>query len=154
MGSRETEKFCAWDEQLALAEALVLLSLARLAVQRWGLRRCYTVGIWLARRSRPAHWDGEAAGRIVRSLAGVVVRANRRYSLRPKTCLPESVALWWMLRRRGLLADLRLGVRTTLGRFEAHAWVEYQGQVLNEAPDIARVYAPYDLTSALESEVL
>ena len=49
------------------------------------------------------------------------------------TCLPKSLALAWMLRRRGVSAAVRIGVRTA-GGFEAHAWVEVEGVAL-PAPD-------------------
>lgn len=47
-------------------------------------------------------------------------------------CLEQSLALWWLLRRRGHPADLRIGVRKDAGKLEAHAWVEANGVVLSE----------------------
>ena len=40
-------------------------------------------------------------------------------------CLEQSLVLWWLLRRRGIAADLRIGARKDSDRFEAHAWVEF-----------------------------
>ncbi len=42
------------------------------------------------------------------------------------TCLRQSLALWWLLRRRGIPAELRIGVRKDDGDLKAHAWVEHQ----------------------------
>ena len=41
--------------------------------------------------------------------------------------------LWWLLRRRGIAAELRIGARKEFERFEAHAWVEVDSAVLNDA---------------------
>lgn len=45
-------------------------------------------------------------------------------------CLEQSLALYVLLRRRGVPADLRLGVRVY--PFLAHAWVEVAGEPVNE----------------------
>jgi len=50
------------------------------------------------------------------------------------TCLPQSVALAWLLRRRGVDASVCIGTRKDYGRFEAHAWVEVAGVAINHAP--------------------
>ena len=48
------------------------------------------------------------------------------------TCLPRSLTLWWTLRRQGVGAELRLGVRNDGGRIAAHAWVVCNGTVIGE----------------------
>jgi hypothetical protein len=61
----------------------------------------------------------------------VNVAANRQ----PVTvrCLARSMALLWMLRHRGLDADLRIGFKRPEGGLEAHAWVEWQGYPLDDS---------------------
>ena len=66
--------------------------------------------------------------------AAIVWRAN---------CLQRSMTLWWMLRRRGQAADLRIGVRSEPERPAFHAWVEQNGVVLNDSPDVADRFAPF-----------
>lgn len=61
----------------------------------------------------------------------------------PVNCLLGSMVLCWLLRRRGVIADLRFGVRRTSGRIEAHAWVEHDRVVLNDHPDVVRHYQPF-----------
>ncbi len=63
------------------------------------------------------------------------------YSPLPGNCLSRSLALWWMVRRAGVDATLQLGV-SLAGRFAAHAWVEANGQVLNDTQDVTTRYAP------------
>jgi hypothetical protein len=59
----------------------------------------------------------------------------------PATCLRRSLVLWALLARAGEPAELRVGFRRERGAFEAHAWVEHQGRVLNDAPDVRKRYA-------------
>jgi hypothetical protein len=47
------------------------------------------------------------------------------------TCLEQSLVLFWMLHRRGMNPQFRIGGRKEAGRFEAHAWVEMNGTVID-----------------------
>jgi hypothetical protein len=48
------------------------------------------------------------------------------------TCLPRSLTLWWLLRRYGVEAELRMGVRNDSERIAAHAWVVCHGTAIGE----------------------
>ncbi len=80
----------------------------------------------------------------------VVIAAN--HGPYRATCLCQSLALWWLLRRRGIPAELRIGVRKDGGELNAHAWVEHQGRPLNDFG--TAVYAPFDppFTSSARSQ--
>jgi hypothetical protein len=73
-----------------------------------------------------------------------MVRAALRYSIARYTCLEESLTLWYLLRERGIAARVRIGVRKENGKFEAHAWVEYGGEALNQNDAMHRHYAAFD----------
>lgn len=78
---------------------------------------------------------------------GVEVAARR--GPWPANCLQRSLVLWFLLRRRGLPAELRIGVRRTPdtgtgGPLLFHAWVEQDGVVLNDAPDMRERFATFD----------
>jgi len=60
------------------------------------------------------------------------------------TCLHRSLVLWLLLGREGIASDLRLGAKKTDGQFDAHAWVEFQGSVLNDTQDVKQRYAIFD----------
>ncbi len=59
------------------------------------------------------------------------------------SCLERSLVLWWLLRRLGISAELRIGARKEVGRFEAHAWVEMDSVVLNDAGAEHRQFVPF-----------
>ncbi|HEX4931830.1 MAG TPA: lasso peptide biosynthesis B2 protein [Gemmatimonadaceae bacterium] len=67
-----------------------------------------------------------------RALALAVRRASAFGVIRP-TCLVQSMALVTLLDRDGLPGGrIRIGVRDRLGKVEAHAWVEYGGEVIGD----------------------
>jgi hypothetical protein len=73
-----------------------------------------------------------------------MVRVARRYHRWWSNCLSHSLTLWVLLRREGIAADIRVGGRLRGGRFEAHAWVEWQGRALSEPGDDGGDFAVFD----------
>jgi len=78
------------------------------------------------------------------SITARMVSAAARYGLCHANCLQQALVLWWLLRRQGIESDLRIGVRKTADCFEAHAWVERLGFVLNENEGVYQRFAAFD----------
>jgi Transglutaminase-like superfamily len=55
-------------------------------------------------------------------------------------CLEQSLTLYVLLRRRGIAAQLKLGVQPF--PFAAHAWVELDGEPVNEDPEAVAKFLP------------
>ena len=51
-------------------------------------------------------------------------------------CLEKSLALHWMLRRRGINAQIKIGAHKVSEGIGAHAWVEANGQIVGESKGI------------------
>jgi hypothetical protein len=80
----------------------------------------------------------------VRRAAQMVGVACRRHPLR-SSCLPRTIVLWTLLRRRGIAADVRIGVRyDSEGELQAHSWLEWNGEVLNDAAEVSNQYLPFN----------
>ena len=122
------------ERRLFLAAALLLPAVA-LALRLVGLRRSQAALARLAPRGRPA-----APGRAA-DAARMVLAASRHAPCRAD-CLRRSLVLWWLLRRAGLDAELRIGVRKQDGQLEAHAWVELGGRPLEVWAD-ERPFVPF-----------
>ena len=58
------------------------------------------------------------------------------------TCLRRSLLVWWFLRRQGIQSRICFGVRMIDRKLEAHAWVEYNTIVVNDAMDVHKYYRP------------
>lgn len=79
--------------------------------------------------------DGRRAARLVNAAA--------RLNPFPHTCLTRSIVLARLLRRRGAAAEIRIGVLRD-GNSLAHAWVEVDGEAVNDTPDVAERHAVFD----------
>jgi len=79
------------------------------------------------------------------TVAHLVEVAAARGWPRPN-CLHRSVTLWWLLLRRGVDTEIRIGVRRKEGGdgLDFHAWVEHEGLVINDARDVRTRFATFD----------
>lgn len=121
--------------------AAALLPLITLSLRLRGFRKTQAfLQRFLSTYSNEA--DSSSADRT--DLTVRMVRAAVRHSAGHPTCLEESLALWWLLGRRGIVTELRIGVRKHDEKFEAHAWVERAGTALNEPESLHEHYAAFD----------
>ena len=72
-----------------------------------------------------------------------MVSAAANHGLYRANCLKRSLATWWLLQRRGIRAELNIGVNKDDGHFSAHAWVEYMGRTLVEADDVTERFSTF-----------
>lgn len=95
-------------------------------------------------REDPTPQNASGADRFDDALriARAVNRAAEFGFFRPR-CLAKSMALRRMLNADGIEgAEVRVGVQLTHGRFVAHAWVEYGGQVVGDDAASVAQYTP------------
>jgi hypothetical protein len=129
-----------------LFSAACLLPLMSIALRRLGFKRCYAaINRMTAKHTLPSPPSALALD-FAKRIAGSVIGVNRRYSFYQASCLAESLVICALLRRRGITARICLGVRTITGVFESHAWIEYDGQVLNDIDRVNQIYMPFDLS--------
>ncbi len=112
-----------------LLMSLVLLPVIDVSLRRVGYKRTL---LWLSRRSEPTRATNTPfeSMDVASKIARMVSLAGRRSPWRT-TCLRQALGLWFLLARRGIATELRLGVEKSVeGDLAAHAWVEHDGQVL------------------------
>ncbi len=137
------------DRRLAVQAALIL-PLTILGQRLLGFNRCRKFLDGLTSRL-PAEPLGDTAGAEEgRSRVRAAVRTSEIVHaiavLGPfrANCLHRSLTLCCLLRARGIPGDLRVGVTKASGQFEAHAWVEHLGRVLNDRADVAVRFPSFD----------
>ena len=132
-----------WERRLLL-RLTVLLPLIGGTLRLLGYNRTRALLERLSQAAkRPIPADPTTAtADIAQRLARLVSIAANHGPYRA-TCLRQSLALWWLLRRRAIAADLRIGVRKEQGELQAHAWVEHHGQALNDGQGVTRSYAAF-----------
>jgi hypothetical protein len=106
-----------------LREAAFMLVLARLAVRFVPARRLVS---WA---SRPPRRINRFAGHQFGLVARAVEAVGDKKWMRAK-CLPRALAAQAMLRRRGIPSKLCLGVARKGEALAAHAWLEFDHQII------------------------
>ena len=127
-------------QRMVVLASLVLVPATQLSLRFLGFSRtARTLARWSERR--PAPPDAEAsreAADAVNLVAGQTVVGAR--------CLGRSLVLWFILRRRGIDAELVIGADAPRrGELQAHAWVEVAGVPVNDAPDVRERFGSFDL---------
>jgi len=121
------------------------LSMSAVARIWWSTRRAHSVlqkkglpSVLLAMQghvsSTPARVNEEA-----RKLLQAYHFVRRGFRQGRADCLERSLGLAWAMRIRGVDAVLCIGVISV--PFRAHAWVEFDNQVMNESPEVAAQYS-------------
>jgi Transglutaminase-like superfamily len=129
----------SWRERRLLLRAFTALCFVALLLRLVGLRRSLS---FLTRLSPAGNQSKDCSDRL-KELAGMTSRAACNIPLKT-SCLDRSVTLWWLARREAVATDIRIGVRKEGSRLQGHAWVEYQGQVINDDEDIQTRFAAFD----------
>lgn len=119
----------------ALAEAWVRLLAVDLCLRVLPFR-------WVERRLGSPRPGNEHADPRMVSRCVWAAGAAARHHLWPMHCLPHSLVLARMLRRRGIAAELRIGVAREPDRLLAHAWVEWEGRALGETTEGLASFTP------------
>jgi hypothetical protein len=143
------------SEQWLLLNAILALPFATVALKLVGLKTCQRLPAKASSANSVEASSGnpeqiDEARRIAR-----VVSIAGRHGVYHANCLPQSLVLWWLLRRRSIASEIRFGARKEESELTAHAWVECDGLVLNEADDVGHRFAPFNalVQSALPSTV-
>mgnify|MGYP006189790501 CR=1 FL=1 len=101
-----------------------------------GLRRTLS----FLRRVTPATAARSGQDVLIDATAHRVSLAAAFYPRRA-LCLEQSLTLFVLLRRRGVAAELRLGVQPR--PFYAHAWVEAGGRPVSESENLPLTFAAF-----------
>lgn len=123
------------QERRTLFTAAAWMPVFWLGLRVWGLAH-FQARLQRLGSVRPIPMDIEdiqALGRLVNIAA--------RHTLGRGNCLTRSLLLGWLLRRRGVRGDLRIGVQLVDGSLRAHAWVECDGVPVNDQPDVGARFA-------------
>ena len=135
----------SYAEQYTLLVAAACIPLFWVGLWLLGLSR---VQVWLLRspvasRELMTLQDMQAIGKLVNIAASHTIGAG--------TCLTRSLLLWWLLLRRGIESQVRIGVSLTEGVLTAHAWVEFEGVPVNDQPDVSVQFLPFgDLPKSIQ----
>lgn len=92
---------------------------------------------WIRRRVEPVPADSRLDLETVKAAERAVATAAALYPGQA-LCLEQSLVLYYLLRRRGVAARYCQGVLAH--PFQAHAWIEYGGEVISDVAEHARQF--------------
>jgi hypothetical protein len=139
-------------ERKTVFRAVLILPLTEVGLRLMGFPRWKQfIELFFRPGTRRIELQPEAQLQMAERIAGAV-RSAERHGLGKPNCLERSLTLWWLLQRGGIEAELHIGARKNEARFEAHAWVEVKGVVLNDSPDVHKHYARFDAPIAADWE--
>jgi hypothetical protein len=116
------------SERKVFMQLLLLLSLVWLGLRGAGFARMRR---WAEAGRIALPMQAEVAAQIAQRYA-LLTAIAARHGLYHANCLHQALALCRLLRREGIPAELKIGVRMAHARLDAHAWVELAGKVLGE----------------------
>lgn len=131
-----------------MLEAAAALGATWVGLRAFGFRRWNNTIERFTLRKSPSSNQGNASRLNPSDIELASATATRldlaARHLFPRTnCLERSLTLQWLLRRRGIGTNLRIGARKESEHFEAHAWIELHGVVLNDPDEAHRHFAPF-----------
>jgi len=141
MSKWETFKCLSFWELRQLCKAFFMLPITALGLRLLGFK---TVQSALSCGLPAPVYSKDARARTRAQQIAKMVRVAAVYGRFGATCLPQSMVLWRFLQGQGIGCHLRLGARRENGNFEAHAWVEVDGVVLNDAADVGERFRPLE----------
>jgi hypothetical protein len=129
-------------ERRLLLKAFIILPLISLGLRLLGLQRLQTVLSRLGSGKKEATNEETALAKC--QITARLVSIASRHGFYRATCLPRSLALWWLLKSQGIECDMRFGVRKNEGGLDAHAWVEYLGRPLDDSQEVHENFSAFE----------
>ncbi len=141
---------CAWRPELGAVRASsgqslrnrhLTSALFALATVEWTLRRHNLAGLIARIERRAAHRPTNQPAADTATVTAVhhAIQRARRWYPRPTNCLVGSAALQLLLYRCGITTQFVIGAQKY--PFYAHAWVEWDGSVINDSQEVAEYLA-------------
>lgn len=127
---KQWRSLAGWERRVLLQMAL-LLPLAWVGLRLAGFQRLHRIALCKLPASHSFCKNDEHFTAYADRSAQLTATAAL-HCLPSGSCLPQSLALCWLLRKKGLDAHIRIGVKPQTGPLMAHAWVEYQAMALGQ----------------------
>lgn len=114
-----------------LCYAILLLSLIAVALKLLGLKKTRTLmAKFIPHNSDSDYSEKEQLAIAHHTVRIVAIAAN--HGLYKANCLKKSLVGWWLLAKRGILAELTIGAKKKQGNLQTHAWLVLNGIPLEQ----------------------
>lgn len=132
------------QEKNLFLQACGLLPLAAIALHWFGLNTVLR-GLQKITSAQPSQESQPGSSHTFAQVQSTtyLVEVAAQNGIYRANCLQRSLVLWWLLYQQRINSNLRIGVSKAENTLLAHAWVEYQGNILNDRPDVGQTYKPF-----------
>ena len=122
-------------DRLRLFYYSVLVLLIHIGLSWFGFQKVYS---FLASHPRKRDlFPGQAEEALDKAKrCAYLVSVASQYGFIRATCLRQVLLVFWLLRRKGIITDLRIGVRREGKSVIAHAWLKYGEEVISEGSQV------------------
>ena len=131
------------EDRFKLIAYAFLLVLVQIALSWFGYQKVYTFLVSHPRK-RDLFPGQEGESLKVAKHYSYMVSIAARYGLFRATCLRQALLVFWLLRRRGIQTDLRIGVRREGESIFAHAWLNYGEDVITEGSLVEKNFSAFE----------
>lgn len=125
----------AYDRMYFRARILTILT--EVSLRFTSLKTTERLLSFFAKKVPPPDYNERVA--ILDKYATIFNQMNQLPLLKGR-CLSQSLVMRFLLRRRGISSELKIGITQNKGKFDAHAWLEKEGALLNDHPSIIANY--------------
>ena len=130
------------EDRFKLIAYAFLLVLVQIALNWFGYQKVYTFLVSHPRKHNIISGQTKEALDEAKHCAYLVSIAAR-YGIIRATCLRQALLVFWLLRRRGIQTDLRIGVRREGESIFAHAWLKYGEDVITEGSLVEKNFSVF-----------
>ena len=129
----------SYPNKWLLLQGLFLSCLLRLSFKLINFKK--TIAILSRFKRKGAALQVESTGHDVGLYRHLIILS---YSFTPViNCLSISTAYWWLMKKNGIVTDLKFGMRTEQEKLLAHAWLEYEGKSLTADVQVEKKYTVF-----------
>ena len=125
-------------ERKLLLQVVLVVPLIGIALRLVGFKRASS---WLRRFARTNATVPNPEAEVERHRR-ILILLHRRVPF-VGGCLARALAIWFLLRRKGIATHLRFGMRRPTGTLEVHSWVEYKEKPLTLDQRVQEHYSSF-----------
>ena len=130
----QSQQAAEWQAQSVFTCGSMIFAL-KIALRVYGFRRVIK---WIGRRVASIPATAWLDPNAIKASERAVATAGALYPGQAHS-VEQSLVLYYLLRRRGVPVTYCQGVRPQ--PFEAHAWIEYRGEAINDVPEHVKRFA-------------
>ena len=123
--------------------SLILLPLTALALKIKGFKSTKSIFSKLLIKNN-THQIPESNQLTIAKNTSKMVSIAANHGPYRANCLKKTLVTQWLLNKKGIQTQLKIGVNKDERDLNAHSWLEFQGEILNDNADVNLRFSAFD----------